>query len=145
MTQDVCFCYTYKVGEVDDMEIRDIYSKLCDNGVLKQENIILERKGLTCALDFLQVFKIEWITIILSRIHDNQIWLKNVPIRITKRTVNRVLRYPTLDRPKSMCSNSKEVIERNRVVTWNKRGISIDTVSDPLVTFAVRVIAHKFF
>ena len=46
MIQDVRCCYTGKIGEVGDMEIRDAYKKLCDNGVLREEYKIVERKGL---------------------------------------------------------------------------------------------------
>ena len=53
--------------------------------------------------------------------------------------------YPTLDRPKSMHSDEKKVIEKNIGAIWNKREMSIDTISDPLITFVVRVISHKFF
>lgn len=53
--------------------------------------------------------------------------------------------YPTLNRPKTMQSDAKEVIERNTGAMWNNRGISIYTILDPLIDFVVRVIAHKFF
>ena len=32
MIQDVRKCYNCKVGSVGDMELRDAYEKLCDNG-----------------------------------------------------------------------------------------------------------------
>ena len=74
MIQDVKCCYTCKVGNIGDMEIRDFYSQLCVNGALREENKIVEKKGLTYALDFPNVFKTEWIKIVLNRIHDDFIW-----------------------------------------------------------------------
>lgn len=59
MVQDVRKCCNYKIGSIGDMEIREAYNRLCDNGVLKEEFKIVERKRLTRALDFLNVFKIE--------------------------------------------------------------------------------------
>ena len=47
MIQDVCKCYNCKVGSVANMELRDAYDKLCDNGVLKEEFNIVEKKSLT--------------------------------------------------------------------------------------------------
>ena len=79
------------------MEIRESYNKLYDNSVLKEEFKIIERKGLTRALDFLNVFKTEWIRIVLSQIHDGSLWLDNGPIKITKRIIHRATDYPTLD------------------------------------------------
>ena len=97
MVQDVIKCYNYKIGSVVDIEIRKEYERLCENDVIKEEYKIVEKKGLTQALDFLNVFKIEWIRIVLSRIHGSSLWLDNGPIKITKRIIHRVTGYPTLD------------------------------------------------
>ena len=110
------------------------------------ENILkIEQKGINHAQNFPQVFKTGWIRIFLSCIHDNYIWLEGGPIKRAKRIINWVSGYPTLDRPKTMRSDAKETIENNTCVVWNKRGMSIDTISDPLVSFAMREIDHKFF
>ena len=90
MVMDVRKCYNCKVGGIGDMEIRHAYKKLCENGVLKEEFNIIERKGLTRALDFPTVFKTEWIRIVLSRIHDGCLWLESGPIKLTKRIIHRV-------------------------------------------------------
>ena len=76
-----------------------MYDKLCENGVLKEEFQIVERKGLTHALDFPTIFKVKWIRIVLSRIHDGCLWLEDGPIKISKRIIHRVIRYPTLEQP----------------------------------------------
>ena len=70
MIHDVRSCYMCKVKEVGDYEIREAYEKLCDEGTLKDQFKTIERKGLTQALEFLRNFRIEWIKVILSRIHD---------------------------------------------------------------------------
>ena len=67
----------------------------------------------------------------MSRIHDNYIWLDKGPVKITKKFVHGVIGYPTLDRPKTMRNESKEVIKKNTGVVWNKQGMTIDTISDP--------------
>ena len=97
MIQDVRKCYNYKVGSIGDLELKEAYGKLCKNGKLKDEYQIVERKGLTHALDTPTVFKIEWIKIVLSQIHDGFIWLEKGPIKITKRIVHKVTGYPTLE------------------------------------------------
>ena len=43
------------------MKIREAYGKLCENSVLREEFIIVEKKALTHALDFPNIFKTEWI------------------------------------------------------------------------------------
>ena len=49
-----------------DMEIREAYTKICDDGVLNEELKIVERNGLTRAIDFSNMFKTKWIRIVLS-------------------------------------------------------------------------------
>ena len=66
-------------------------------------------------------------------------------IKITKRIIHRVTGYPNLDQPKTLRSDFKEVIEKNTREKWNKRGMTIDIVIDPLLNFVVRVISHKFY
>ena len=127
------------------MEMCQAYEKICENGVLKEEFNIVERKRLTHALDFPTVFKMESIRIVLSRIHDGCLWIEGGPIKLTKRIINRVIGYPSLDRPKTLGSDSKEVIEKNKGALWNKRGMTIKTIKDPLIEFIVRVICHKFY
>lgn len=77
MVQDVKKCYNYKIGSIGDMEIREAHNFFFGNGVFKEELKIVERKGLTRALDFPNVFKMEWIRIVLSQIHDGSVWLEN--------------------------------------------------------------------
>ena len=74
-----------------------MYDKLFENRVLKEEFQIVERKGLTRILDFPTVFKMEWIRVVLSRIHDGCLWLEDGPIKLSKRIIHRVIGYPTLE------------------------------------------------
>ena len=82
MVQDVRRCYNYKIGSIGDIEIREAYDKLCVNGVLKDEYKIVEKKGLTCTLEFPIVFKVEWIKLVLSRIRDGSLWLEDGLVKI---------------------------------------------------------------
>jgi hypothetical protein len=90
MVQDVRKCYNGNMGSIGDLEIIESYDRLCENGFLKEEYKIVERKGLMCALDFPSVFKTEWINIVLSQIYDGSLWLENGTINITKRIFHRV-------------------------------------------------------
>ena len=78
------------------MEIREAYDRLCENAVQKEQFKIIERKGLTGALDFSTVFKTERIKIVLSQIHNGSLWLEDGPIKISKRIIHRATGYPTL-------------------------------------------------
>lgn len=77
----------------------------------------------------------EWIRIGLRRIYDGFLWLEGGPIKLRKRIIHRVTSFPTLDQHKTVRSDSKEAVEKNTGEKWSKRGISIDTIKDPLLEF----------
>lgn len=72
--RDICAFYHYKIGEVGDYELQETYKKLCVDETLKDEHKHLETKGITHVLHFLKVFKVEWIHIVLSRVHNITMW-----------------------------------------------------------------------
>ena len=94
MVQDVQRCYNCKIGAIGDLEIFNAYDKICENKILKDEFSIIERKGLTKTIEFPIVFKVEWIRIVLSRIHDGAFWLEVGPMKFTKKTIDRVTGIP---------------------------------------------------
>ena len=112
--------------------------------MLKDEFSIVE-KGLTKAIDFPIVFKIEWIHVVLIQIHDGAFWLEIGLVKIIKKIVHRVTGFPTLDRLKTIRSDKRETIEKNTGAKWNNRGMKIGTIKEPLLDFAVRIVSHKFY
>ena len=44
MINDVWDCYMWKIGEVDNYDLREAYAKVFDNGVLRDEFKIAEKK-----------------------------------------------------------------------------------------------------
>ena len=66
-------------------------------------------------------------------------------MKFLKKTINRVTGFQTLDQPKTLRSDKREVIEKNTGAKWNNKGMTIDIIKDPLLDFAIRVISHKFY
>ena len=66
-------------------------------------------------------------------------------MKFTKKTINRVTGFPTLDQPETLISDKMEVMEKNTSAKWNNRGMKIDTIKEPLLEFVVRIISHKFY
>ena len=129
MVQDVRKCYNYKIGAIGNLEIFNTFDKVCDKGILKDEFLVVEKKGLTNALVFPIVFKTEWIHIVLSQIHDGSFWLEIGPVKVKKKIVHKVIGFPTLDQSKTLRSDKREAIDKNTGTKWNNRGMTIDTVT----------------
>ena len=84
MIHDVRSCYMCKICEAAYFELRATYDKLCENEKLKEYNKIVVEKGLTHALNFPRNYKIEWIKVVLRKIHDMKLLLENELVKITK-------------------------------------------------------------
>ena len=67
------------------------------------------------------------------------------PVKFTKKTINRVTGFQTLDQPKTLRSDKREAIEKNTGAKWIYRGMRIDTIKEPLLDYVVRIISHKFY
>lgn len=78
-------------------------------------------------------------------IHNRCFWFENDPIKITKHKIHRVTGYPILDPAKSMSCGVHEIIKKEIGAKWNKCGMIIDSIFDPMVEFLVRVFTHKFY
>lgn len=61
-----------------------------------------------------------------------------------KKMIHAITFYPTFDEKNTMCFQIKEAIEENAKSKWNGQGMSISTITNPLIEFAVRVTPHKF-
>ena len=46
---------------------------------------------------------------------------------------------------KTLKSDAIEIIEKNTEAMWNKCGMPIDTITNPIIAFVVRVIMHRFY
>ena len=44
-----------------------------------------------------------------------------------------------------MHCDAREAIKKVTGARWNKIGMDIDTGEDPMIAFAVRIIAHNFY
>lgn len=112
---------------------------------MEDEFQIVERKGLTHALEFPINFKIEWIKVVLRRNNDMKYWLQIGLVEITKKMIHRVTGYSTLEKKKTIRCLSHEEVEANMRSKWNGSGLSITNISNPLIQSSVRVIAQKFY
>lgn len=135
LVEDVRFFTKCRVEELSHVEISDTYDGLCTNDKLdsKFEHIII--KGLTEALVYPHVFKPQWVKFVLSRVHDDFMWLQEQPIKITKEVIHLITRYPIYEHARAQkIISQKELISLTRVES-DYRGLK----------FAIRVIGYCFF
>ena len=56
--------------------------------MMKDENKVMAKKGLTHTLELPKVFKFEWIKIFLRRTQNMKLWLENGLVKITKSIIH---------------------------------------------------------
>lgn len=111
LVEDVRFFTKCCVEELGHVEIKDTYDELCTDGKLNSKYEHIKIKGLTEALTYPRVFKPQWVKFVLSRVHDDFMWLEEQPFKITKEIIHLITGYPIYDhaRAQKMISQ-KELI-----------------------------------
>ena len=56
-------------------------------------------------------------------------------MNFTKKIVHSVIGFPTLDWPKTLRSDKREAIDKNTGAKLNNKGMTIDTITGPLLDF----------
>lgn len=75
LVEDVRFFTKCCVEELGHVEISDTYAELYTDGKLDSKFEHIKIKGLTEALVYPRVFKPQWVKFVLSRVHDDFMWL----------------------------------------------------------------------
>lgn len=145
LVEDVKFFTKCQVEELGHVEIKDTYDELCTDGKLDSKYEHIKIKGLTEALTYPHVFKAQWVKLVLSRVHDDFMWLEEQPFKITKEIIHLITGYPIYDhaRAQKMISQ-KELITLTRVES-DCRGLKLNNVTNAKLKFAIRVIGYCFF
>ena len=73
----------YKIESIEDLDIYKDLEKICRNDLsLKPELAYLERLNLVKKMFYIDFDNEEWIKIILSRVHDDLLWLGDSMVSI---------------------------------------------------------------
>lgn len=85
LVEDIHSYIHCKLKELGDKFIQNEFKGFCVNDQLKAKYLPLKTKGLSNVVDFPDQFHDEWVRYVLSRVHDQFLWLETqAPIKITK-------------------------------------------------------------
>lgn len=88
LVEDIHSYIHCKLEELGDKFIRNDLKGLCVNDQLKLEYLPLKTKGLSNVVDFPDMFHEDWVKYVLSKVHDQFLWLETqAPIKITKEVI----------------------------------------------------------
>lgn len=72
-------------------------------------------------LYFLREFKLGWIRVILSRVHEGKLWIDEM-VKITKDIIHMVTSYPITNKVKSIRSAPRTETKKLVGEKWDGRG-----------------------
>lgn len=145
LVEDVRFFTKCRVEELGHVEISDTYDELCTDGKLDNKFEHIKIKGLTEALVYPRVFKPQWVKLVLSRVHDDFMWLQEQPFKITKEIIHLITGYPIYDHARAQKMISQKELISLTGVDSDYRGLKLNNVIDAELKFAIRVIGYCFF
>ena len=89
--EDMCSCIHYKIESIGDFEIHRELEKMCNNDLtLKPEYASLDGLNLVKYMFYTEFDNHEWTRIILSRVHDDLLWLEDAQVLIDNDLIHYV-------------------------------------------------------
>lgn len=97
LVEDIRSYIHYKLEELGEKFIRKEFKGLCVNDQFKVEYLPLKTKGLSNAIDFPDQSHFNWVRYVLSKVHDQFLWLEaQALIKITTDVIQRVTRFSAI-------------------------------------------------
>lgn len=125
--------------------ILEQYRSLCDDkGILKEQYKIIADKGFHYAINFLDDFDNELVRFILSRIHDQFMWLDQ-PHKITKEAIHAVTIFYSTGEVILLRSMPKDNVEKVTGSKWDGKAMPMSNINDPVVKYVLMVFGYRIY
>jgi len=124
----------------------DIYHKeLIDESLeLKPQYKAIQDKHFGQCIHFPYFAKDEWVWYVLSRVHDNFMWL-NRPFKITKDAIKVVTGLHSSKGLPVLKSVKNQTVSEATRSKFDKRAMTIEDITNPDIKFASMIIGYKIY
>lgn len=121
------------------------YWTLCDEqGVINDQFRRVPDKGFHHVVNFIDKFEEDHFRYVLSRIHDQFMWLDRQH-KITKESIHVVTRLWATGEVRMLRTIPKDEVTRLTKSKWDGRAMTINEIDDPEVKYAYMVIRYRVY
>jgi len=145
-TEDIRVYIHANIEEFGEFRLRDIYHKqLIDDAFeLKPKYKGIQEKHFDQFIHFPCFEEDEWVRYVLSRVHDNFLWLKR-PYKITKEAIRAVTGLYSSGGIPVLKSVKNDIVTEATGSKFDKRAMTIEDIIDLDVKFASMIIRYKIY
>lgn len=134
-----------KLEDLGTFAIFDQYRTLCDKqGVIKDQFRRVTNKGFHHAMNFLDEFEGDHIRYVLSKIHNQFMWLDRAH-KITKEDTHAVTGLWATGEVPVLRTIPKNEVARLTKSKWDGRAMTINEIEDPGVKYSSMVIGYRVY
>ena len=119
----------YKIKGIGDSDIHRDLEKICRNDLsLKPEFAYLERLNLVKHVFYTNFDNQDWIRIILSRIHDDLLWLGDSVVCIDNDLIHKVTSLSNKGSNLVNTRNAHKIVEANLNTHFDRRNMKVKNI-----------------
>lgn len=112
--------------------------------MIKEQFKRVTEKGFHHALNFINIFDNELVRYVLSRIHDQFMWL-DWPHKNYKKAIHVVTGFCATGEVPVLRSIPKNDVESLTHSKWDDREMTVNNIIDPIVNYASMVISYQIY
>ena len=130
---------------IGDVDIHRDLEKICRNNLsLKLKYAHLERLKLVKKM-FYTDFKNEvWVRIMLSRVHDDLLWLGDSVVCIDDDLIHKVTGFPNKGSNPINTRHVRKLVETNLNTYFDGRNMKVNTIQDEGARVIKKILGYKF-
>ena len=135
----------YKIESIEDDEIHKELEKMWNDDLsLKLEYANLEPLNLVKYMFYTDFENHKWTRIILSRVHDDLLWLGDSHICIDNDLIHKVTSLSNERCNPMSIKNVCRMIEKNLNTRFDGRNMKVNTIQDAGVRLLRKILGYKF-
>ena len=143
--EDICGYIHYKMESIGDADIYKDLEKICKNDLsLKPEYARLERLNLVKKMFYTDFENEEWVRIVLSRVHDDLLWLKESFVCIDDDLIHKVTGFPNKGSNLVNTRHARKLVEAKLNSYFNGQNMKVNTIQDKSVRVTNNILGYKF-
>ena len=135
----------YKIESIGDTKIHKELEKMCKNELsLKLEHGNLEQLNLVKHMFYTDFDNHEWTRLILSRVHNDLLWLGESIICIDNDLIHKVAGLSNERCNPININNVHKIVETNLNTCFDGRNMKVNTIQDDGVRLISKILGYKF-
>jgi len=145
-TEDIRVYIHANFEDFGESKLMDIYHKqlIDDSFEIKPQYKAIRDKHFAQCIHFPYFEEDEWVRYVLSRVHDNFLWL-NKPFKITKDAIRAITGLHSSGGLPVLKSVKNQTVSDATRSKFDKRAMTVEDITEPDVKFASMIIGYKIY